>query len=319
MTDADWRPGASLDNLKVRARMLRAARDYFSASGALEVETPTLSRAAVSDVHLASVAARVLGQPRYLHTSPEYAMKRLLAAGSGDIWQICRVYRDEESGRWHNPEFTLIEWYRLGIDHHALMSDVEALVRTVLGPSRTLGAAQRLTYGEAVRAHAGVDALSDSPTRLLECLQAGGIDVPAGLHEDRDACLDLIMSTLVIPRLGHDGLTFVYDYPASQAALARIDGPVAARFEAFLDGLELTNGFHELGDAAEQRRRFEQDRARRVATGLPIAPLDEALLAALAHGLPECAGVALGFDRLVMCAVGARHIDEVLAFGFGRA
>jgi lysyl-tRNA synthetase class 2 len=296
--------------------MLQSVRNYFAASRALEVETPTLSRAAVSDRHIASVEARVLGQARYLHTSPEYPMKRLLAHGCGDIWQICRVYRDEESGRWHNPEFTLLEWYRVGIDHHALMSDVDSLLRAVLEPAHPLPTSQRLTYRDAMHLHAGVDALEDPPMRLVECLQAAHIDVPAGLHTERDACLDLIMSTMVIPQLGHDGPSFIYDYPASQAALARAHGPVAARFEAFLYGMELANGYHELCDADEQRRRFQEDRAQRAATGRSVAPLDEALLQALAHGLPACSGVALGFDRLVMCAVGARHIDEVLAFGF---
>jgi lysyl-tRNA synthetase class 2 len=299
--------------------MLQAARDYFAATHALEVETPTLSRTPVSDVHIASVEARVLGESRYLHTSPEYAMKRLLAHGCGDLWQICRVYRDEECGRWHNPEFTLLEWYRVGIDHHALMADVEGLLRAVLEPVRHLPASQRLTYRDAVQLHAGVDALEDPAARLVESLHAANIEMPASLRADRDACLDLIMSTLVIPKLGHSGPTFVYDYPVSQAALARAHGPVAARFETFVDGLELANGFHELCDAAEQRRRFQQDQAQRAAAGGSVAALDEALLQALAHGLPECSGVALGFDRLVMCALGAKHIDEVLAFGFARA
>ena len=314
-----WRPSASVATLAQRARMLRVVRNYFDATRSLEVETPTLSRAAVSDVHLASVPAQVMGQPCYLHTSPEYAMKRLLAHGTGDVWQICRVYRDEEHGRWHNPEFTLIEWYRLGLDHQALMSDVEALIRVVLDPLRVLPATQRRTYAEVVQQHAGVDAFEDSLPRLLQCLADAHIDVPAAVRSERDSLLDLIMSTLVIPQLGRDGLTFVYDYPASQAALARIHGRVAARFEAFLDGLELANGFHELGAADEQRRRFEQDLAQRAAARQRCAPLDEHLLQALAHGLPDCAGVALGFDRLVMCAVGARHIDEVLAFGFERS
>jgi lysyl-tRNA synthetase class 2 len=314
-----WRPSASLATLITRARMLRAAREYFAGTQALEVETPTLSRAAVSDVHLMSVPAQVMGQPRYLHTSPEYPMKRLLAHGAGDVWQICRVYRDEECGRWHNPEFTLIEWYRLGIDHHVLMSDVDHLIRAVLAPLRVLPPARRQTYSEVVQQHAGIDAFDDSLPHLLQCLADAHIDVPPAVQGVRDSLLDLIMSTLVIPRLGVGGLTFVYDYPASQAALARIDGRVAARFEAFLDGLELANGFHELGDADEQRRRFEQDLAQRAIAARPCVPLDEHLLQALAHGLPDCAGVALGFDRLVMCAVGARHIDEVLAFGFDRA
>lgn len=315
----DWRPSASIATLEVRARMLRAAREYFAATRALEVETPTLSAAAVTDVHLASVAATANSQRRFLHTSPEYAMKRLLAAGCGDLWQICRVYRDGERGGQHNPEFTLIEWYRLGVDHHALMSDVERLVTAMLPPARAFERSERMSYREAVQLHAGVDALRDSTGVLIERLRSAGVDTPQDLQQDRDACLDLIMSTLVGPKLGHDRLSFIYDYPASQAALARVRGEVASRFEAYLDGVELANGFHELGDADEQRARFEQDSRERQKRGLPAMPTDEHFLAALAHGLPDCAGVALGFDRLVMCAIGARRIDEVLAFPFERA
>jgi lysyl-tRNA synthetase class 2 len=315
----DWQPTASIATLEIRAAMLRTAREYFTATRALEVETPTLSASAVTDVHLASVQATSCGERRFLHTSPEYAMKRLLAAGCGDIWQICRVYRDGESGRWHNPEFTLIEWYRIGIDHHALMSDVERLISTMLPPAKFFDSAERLTYREAMQLHAGVDAFEDPIPVLIARLESSGIDVPESIRSDRDACLDLIMSTLVGPQLGKERLTFVYDYPASQAALARIRGPVASRFEAYLDGIELANGFHELGNAEEQRARFLADLAERERRGLPHMPIDERFLAALEHGLPDCAGVALGFDRLVMCAIGARHIDEVIAFPFARA
>jgi lysyl-tRNA synthetase class 2 len=314
-----WKPTASIAVLELRAQMLRAAREYFTATRALEVETPNLSAAAVSDVHLASVEARALGQPRFLHTSPEYAMKRLLAAGCGDIWQIAKVYRDGESGRWHNPEFTMIEWYRVGIDHHALMADVERLVSAMLPPSRHFDRAERLSYREAVQLHAGIDPFEDSTPVLIARLESAGIDVPAAIREERDACLDLIMSTLVGPALGHDRLSFIYDYPASQAALAKVRGPVASRFEAYLDGIELANGFHELADADEQRARLDRDLAERARRGQPLHPVDERFLQALEHGLPECSGVALGFDRLVMCAVGAKHIDEVLAFPFDRA
>jgi lysyl-tRNA synthetase class 2 len=316
---SDWRPTASIGTLEIRATMLRAAREYFAATRALEVETPTLSAAAVTDVHLASVAAVAMQKPCFLHTSPEYPMKRLLAAGCGDIWQICRVYRDGESGRWHNPEFTLIEWYRVGIDHHALMADVERLINTMLPAARQFDRAERLTYREAVQLHAGVDAFDDPTAVLIARLQSADVEVPQSLRADRDGCLDLIMSVLVGPRLGLDRLSFIYDYPASQAALARARGPVASRFEAYLDGIELANGFHELADANEQRSRFVQDVASRNARSLPPMPVDENFLAALARGLPECSGVALGFDRLVMCATGARHIDEVIAFPFDRA
>lgn len=314
-----WRPTASIATLEMRAQMLRAARDYFAATRATEVETPTLSAAAVTDLHLASVAARVSGQARYLHTSPEYAMKRLLAAGSGDIWQIARVYRDGESGRYHNPEFTLIEWYRVGLDHHRLMDDVERLIAAMLPPSRMFDRSERLSYREALQLHAGIDAFDDPVVVLIAALRNFDVDVPAGLEQDRDAVLDLIVSTCVGPKLGRERLAFIYDYPASQAALARIRGPVASRFEAYLDGIELANGFHELGDPREQRRRFEHDLAERKKRNLPLPAVDENFLAALEHGLPDCAGVAMGFDRLAMCAAGAAHIDEVLAFPFERA
>ncbi|HEU4603210.1 MAG TPA: EF-P lysine aminoacylase EpmA [Steroidobacteraceae bacterium] len=315
----DWRPTASIATLEVRAKMLRSIRDYFAATRALEVETPTLSATAVTDVHLASVEARANNDRRYLITSPEYAMKRLLAAGCGDLWQIGRVYRDGEVGRWHNPEFTLIEWYRIGMDHHSLMSDVERLINAALPAAKQFDRAERVTYRDAVQLHAGVDALEDPVAVLVARLESANIDVPRDLHADRDACLDLIMSTLVGPHLGHGRLTFIYDYPASQAALARIRGPVASRFEAYLDGVELANGFHELANASEQRARFEADLEQRRKCSLPQMPVDERFLSALEHGLPECSGVALGFDRLVMCAVDAKHIHDVLTFPFERA
>jgi lysyl-tRNA synthetase class 2 len=315
---SDWRPTANFTTLQQRARMLRATRDYFAATRALEVETPSISQAAVSDVHLASIQAQVCGQLRYLHTSPEYAMKRLLAAGSGDIYQIARVYRDGESGRYHNPEFTLIEWYRLGQDHQQLMDDVEQLLGCLL-PSRCVDRSERVSYQEAVQLHAHVDALHDATSLLLASLQQAGIDVPVELHQDRDALLDLIMAVMVGPKLGQTRPTFIYDYPASQASLARIRGPVASRFELYLDGLELANGFHELGNADEQRLRFANDLQQRQQRGLPVMPMDENFLAALTQGLPDCAGVALGFDRVVMCAIGANHIDAVLTFPQVRA
>jgi lysyl-tRNA synthetase class 2 len=313
MSMTDWRPTARMNTLQQRARMLRAARDYFAATRTLEVETPALSAAAVADTHLASIQATACGQPVYLHTSPEYAMKRMLASGSGDIYQIAKVYRDGESGRYHNPEFTLIEWYRIGYDHHQLMDDVEQLVGCLM-PARCVDRGERLTYQEALQLHAQIDALNDPTSILLATLQQARIDVPASMREDRDALLDLIMAAMVGPQLGQRRMTFVYDYPAAQASLARIRGSVASRFELYLDGIELANGFHELGDATEQRARFTHDLQQREQRGLPTVPVDERLLAALAHGLPDCAGVAVGFDRVVMCAVGAKHIDEVLTF-----
>jgi elongation factor P--(R)-beta-lysine ligase len=315
----NWQSTASLGTLEIRAKMLRAAREYFAATKTLEVETPTLSSAAVTDLHLASIAAHASGGNRYLHTSPEYFMKRLLAAGSGDIYQIARAYRDGESGRYHNPEFTLIEWYRIGIDHHALMTDVEQFFAALLPAHRSSERAERLSYRDAVHLHAGVDALDDPTSVLIGALIHAGINVPTGMQNDRDACLDLLMSVLVGPKLGRERLCFIHDFPASQAALARTHGRVAARFEAYLDGIELANGFNELTNPIEQRKRFEQDNIQRQQRGLACMPIDEYFLSALDHGLPDCAGVAVGFDRLVMCATSAHHINEVLAFPFDRS
>jgi len=263
------------------------------------------------------VQASVCQKAAWLHTSPEYAMKRLLAAGCGDIYQIGRVYRDNEQGRYHNPEFTMIEWYRLNYDHHQLMEGVEALIGCML-PSRCVDRAERLTYQEVMMMHAKIDALNTDCDTLIKALLRNNIEVPLSIVSDRDALLDLIMSTLVGPKLGITNLVFVYDYPASQASLARIRGNVASRFEAYLDGLEIANGFHELTDAREQRARFDADNAQRKQRSLPVNVVDEYFLAALAEGLPVCSGVALGFDRLVMCAIGAKHIDEVLTFSHQR-
>ena len=318
----DWRPTASLGALKSRAALLAAARQFFAERGVLEVETPALSAAAVSDPQIESLATRVAGfaAPLYLCTSPEYAMKRLLAAGSGDIYQICRVFRDAERGRWHNPEFTLLEWYRLGFDDAALMSEVEALIGRLLAPHRTLEPAERLSYSAALWRHAGVDAQHASEHDLTEAARSHGIVCRADL--DRDAKLDLLMGLVVGPRLGSGRPCFICDYPASQAALARLkpgSPPVAARFELYLDGVELANGFHELAASGEQRARFAQDLKLRRARGQLQPPLDERLLAALAAGLPDCAGVALGFDRLAAIALAAPRLADAMAFTIDNA
>ena len=320
MSAPDWRPTARPEVLRARAAMLSRIRAHFAAAGVLEVETPTLSRAAVTDVHLASVPAEVAGLGRmHLHTSPEYAMKRLLASGLGDCYQVCRVYRDGELGRWHNPEFTMVEWYRKGFDAGALMDDVEALVRTALAPHRPLGPFDRVTYRDAVRREAGLDPAAASAAEIAQALSAHGVEAPRAA---RDELLDLLVSAVVGPALGRGGGTFVCDYPASQAALARLkpsDPSVAERFELYLDGVELANGFHELADPAEQRARFAADLAERARRGLPAPPLDERFLAALESGLPDCAGVALGFDRLVMAGLGLDSLADALAFPADRA
>ncbi len=329
-TSGDWRPAAAVEVLKLRARLLEQIRAFFSGRGVLEVETPMLSTAAVTDPMLASFATRYTGplfphgQTLYLHTSPEFPMKRLLAAGSGSIYQICKVFRDGESGRRHNPEFTLLEWYRVGFGHHQLMTETGELVMQILAPALRLNPPEKLTYREAFLRHAQVDPHTATTSDYAAVASTHGISAPSDLLQHNDVAVwrDLLLTHVVEPRLGQGQLTFIYDYPASQASLARIqpgNPPVAARFELYLNGIELANGFHELADADEQRTRFERQLHARAASGLPAAPLDERLLAALAHGLPDCAGVALGYDRLVMLASGADTIEDVLPFPVDRA
>jgi len=317
----DWQPTAALATLRLRAQLLNRARAYFERTGALEVETPVLVRAAVTDVHLESLDVRRSDGTRigFLHTSPEYAMKRLLCAGAPDVYQVARVFREGERGHRHNPEFTMIEWYRLGMDHIALMADVEALLCALLEPLRSVGPSVHVTYAAAFQSALGVDPLAATTREIEAALRRAGIDVPGALRDDRNGLLDLGLATKVTARFAQDRITFMRDFPASQAALARITGPVAARFEAFWGGLELANGFHELGDSTEQALRFTADAATRHARGQPERDADQALLDALACGLPPCAGVALGFDRVMMVAAGARQIDDVIAFPIERA
>jgi lysyl-tRNA synthetase class 2 len=320
-----WRPyrGAGPEELRrrlaLRADLLAKARAFFAARGVTEVDTLHVVRHAVTDRHLAS--ARVswpspAAPSGYLHTSPEYAMKRLLAAGSGDIYQLCHVYRGDEQGALHNGEFMLLEWYRCGFDMHALVREVDALLRELLG-SRAGAAAGTVSYCEAFRSALGCDPLADELPRLAARARDAGLDARLVDGLGRDELLDLMMAERVGPRLGLDGPMFVHSYPASQAALARLDPAdtrVARRFELYLGGIELANGFEELADPVEQRARFEADRALRAQLGLGAPVPDEFLLAALASGLPACSGVALGFDRLMMRALGAGHIADVLPF-----
>jgi lysyl-tRNA synthetase class 2 len=318
-----WRPTADLPALRRRAETLRRARDFFFQRGVLEVETPALVNTPVTDVNLGSARVDVPGfaTPLFLHTSPEYAMKRLLAAGSGDIFQICRVYRGGERGRLHNPEFTMLEWYRLGFSLEELMREVAELTRALLGAPADLPV-EYVTYRDALRHHAGVDPLDAPRATLEQAARALGLDAAQAGSLGRDELLDLIVGAQVGPALGTHALTFVHRYPASQAALARIDPAdprVALRFELYHRGVELANGYHELASSTEQRQRFAADQESRRARGLPVQPVDQHLLAALAAGLPECAGVALGFDRVLMLAAGAASIDEVLAFPVERA
>jgi lysyl-tRNA synthetase class 2 len=292
----------------------------------MEVETPVCSAYGGTDPALASLTSRYTGpgapqgQDLFLHTSPEFPMKRLLAAGCGPIYQICRVFRDGEAGRLHNPEFTLLEWYRPGFDHHRLMEELAELINSLLPEPRPV---ERLSYGELFQRYLAINPHRARVDELRQCAEGNNIPGVDSLQlAERDGWLDLLLSHLIEPELGRDRLTFVYDYPASQASLARLregDPPVAQRFELYMGGMELANGFFELTDAQEQRHRFAADNSRRQREGLPQVPMDEHLLAALKRGLPECAGVALGIDRLLMVLTGASHIREVLAFPLDRA
>jgi lysyl-tRNA synthetase class 2 len=317
-----WRPTASHGALRRRAQSLRETREFFHARQVMEVETPAMINAPVSDVNLGSVRAQMSGSdaPMFLHTSPEYAMKRLLAAGSGDIYQICHVYRGAERGRQHNPEFTMLEWYRLGFSLEQLMSEVADLTRDLLGQAQL--PVEFVTYRDAVLRHAGFDPLDADIAELQRAARALGLDAEHAAKAARDELLDLIVGAQVGPALGASALTFVHRYPASQAALARLDPDdprVALRFELYHRGIELANGYHELTSSDEQRMRFATDQKVRASRGMPTFTLDPHLLAALDAGLPDCAGVALGFDRVIMLAMNAASIDEVLAFPTERA
>ena len=324
----DWRPAASLEALKLRATLLARIRAFFAGRDILEVDTPALSVAGATDPAIHSFRTRWHGpalagsNSLYLHTSPEFPMKRLLAAGSGSVYQICKVFRDGEAGRYHNPEFTLMEWYRTGFDYLDLMDEVEILLREVLADVAPVTGVDHWTYRDLFLDVAGVDPLTATVDALAEVLRSRGSRPPAGLAgDDRDAWLDLLLTHVVEPALGR-GLVFIRDYPASQAALARLrpgEPPVAARFEVYLDGVELSNGFHELTDVREQRARFVQDNHRREQQGDAAVDVDERLLAAMSAGLPDCAGVSLGIDRLLMVAGQYNSLADVTAFPLDRA
>jgi len=324
MSDGEeWRPTAPLPTLRLRAQLLGLARRFFAERHVLEVDTPALVRHAVTDLHIHSASVQLPGHaaPLYLHTSPEYAMKRLLAAGSGDIFQIARVFRGNESGRWHNAEFTLIEWYRCGFSMAQLMAEVAQLTRTLLAMAAQTPI-EYLRYGQAFERELGIDPLHADDAALRTLAIAHRLDAQVACECDRDELLDWLMGSAVGPRLGAGGLCFVHHYPASQAALACLDpedAGLALRFELYSQGVELANGFEELCEPAQQRARFERERQRRALAGLVAPAIDEGLLSALAAGLPAVAGVALGFDRLLMLRLGETSIERVLPFPLARA
>jgi lysyl-tRNA synthetase class 2 len=315
--DATWKPAATLERLHDRARCMALIRDFFNSRGYLEVETPIMARFGVTDRYLANIQARFRGVFYALQTSPEYHMKRLIAAGSGPIYQLARVFRDDELGRWHNPEFTLLEWYQLGIDHHALMDEVDLLLQTIVHSKPLV----KKTYEQAFFETCDLNPFTDPIARFKDVLGEQDLDRVLDPDEtDRDQYLFLLMSHVVEPALGRlDTPVAVHAFPPSQAALAQVRNGVAERFEVYFKGVELANGFHELTDANAQAKRFEADKKLRAQAGLPDVQADVYLLAALKQGMPQCSGVALGVDRLLALALEQDNISSVLAFDFSRA
>ena len=323
----DFRPTASWANLRLRAELLRRVREFFHQQGFLEVETPVLSAETVIDRHLDPIAVPAAsGSVRpaatrhaWLQTSPELGMKRLLAAGATAIYQITRAFRQGEQGPLHNPEFTMVEWYRAGDGMSEGMQRLGELCDAVLGR----GPAELLSFGEAVERYAGIDPHAADSRALAAASRDLGLAAPASLApDDRDGWLDLLMVEAVQPHLGRQRPTILYDYPASQAALAQVrpgEPPVAERFELYVSGVELANGYHELLDPAVLRRRNAEANRLREADGKEPLPEPARLLAAMEAGLPRATGVALGFDRVVMLAAGADDLREVIAFPWNRA
>jgi elongation factor P--(R)-beta-lysine ligase len=321
----DFLPTASWENLRLRADLLRRLRNFFYAQGFLEVETPILSSDTVVDRHLDPFYTEIPQAsdkpPRrmWMQTSPEFAMKRLLAAGAKAIYQISRVFRQGEQGTLHNPEFTMVEWYRAGDGMAEGMRFTSDLAETML----RRGPARQVSYREAFIEHVGVDPHLSDTAELIAAVRKQGIEPPASLaSDDRDGWLDLLLVELVQPHLGLDRPVLLYDFPASQAALSRIrndNPPVAERFELYVSGIELANGYNELLDAEELIRRNRENNRLRSLEGKPVLPEQSRLLAAMESGLPPAVGVALGFDRLVMLVAGAKTLADVIAFPFDRA
>ncbi len=318
-----WQPGAEVATLRRRAALLQAARAFFHERGVMEVETPVVLSHTVTDVQIPSLRLDAASGARWLQTSPEYPMKRLLAAGSGDIFQICRVFRAGEIGRLHNPEFTMIEWYRLGMDLPGLMAETAALAATLLAAGGyPAGPAEQLSYAQAFQQALDCDPLTASRAQLAALAARHGLVESSITTATCDELLEFLLATCVGPALGHGRLTSLHHFPASQAALAQLDASdprTALRFELYAQGVELANGYVELANAGEQRARFIADQAERRRRGLIEPAMDERLIAALHAGLPACAGVALGFDRVAMLALHAASIADVMAFSWEKA
>ncbi|OED43301.1 EF-P lysine aminoacylase GenX [Endozoicomonas sp. (ex Bugula neritina AB1)] len=325
----DWKPTASTIALRERAGLLKAVRQYFDSAGVMEVETPVLSSNATVDIYIDSFSTefKPIGGGRqqnyYLHTSPEFPMKRLLAAGSGDIYSMGKVFRNGEAGGRHNPEFTMLEWYRVGMDQQRMMDDVASLLSSICSFTEV----HRYNYGEVFMKYLSINPYTATNEELDLLVQS---KVDASLTDlERNDCLDVLFSTHIEPSLGsiNDGAiegVFVYDYPETMSALARLQTnakgeKVAARFELFAGGIELANGYHELLDAQEQEARFKAEQNKRQEKGLEVLPYDSRMVSALENGMPDCAGVAMGIDRLLMLMMNTKNIADVIAFDFSRA
>lgn len=315
-----WRPSSGADAAKRRAELLRRLRTYFETTGTLEVDTPALSPYAVSDPHIETIEAgsSLTGAPLYLHTSPEFNMKRLLAAGYPDIFSICRVFRDGESGSNHQPEFTMVEWYRLNLGLNEIVADTVAAIAAALNQPQLEHSAARLEYRDVFLDVVGVDPISASIAELANVADAD-TDLRAALAEERDDWLDLILSTKITPSFSKDNITVLQHYPAAQAALAQLcpsDPSLADRFEIFIGNVELANGYVELTDAVEQAHRTATDQNIRTRRGRALRPSDELLMCALESGLPASAGVAMGVERLQMIHDNTDDIRNVVTFIF---
>lgn len=314
-----WQPSATVSLLQKRAAILNRIRAFFMQRGVLEVETPLMCRTSVTDPFIESIPALYSAHPGepaekfYLQTSPEYAMKRLLAAGSGSIFQLCKAFRQSENGRLHNPEFTMLEWYRVDFNQMQLIDEVDQLLQMILGTSP----ATRITYSELYKHHFDIDIHHVTSYQLQDIAKQHDIYIDDD-QLDNDSWLNLLMTHVIEPSLGQDKPCVIYHFPASQAALAKLnpeDPRTALRFEFYYRGMELANGFEELQSATEQHQRFIANNQKRVALGLMEMPIDTLFLEALTAGLPPCSGVALGIDRLVMLATERPSIHETISFG----
>jgi len=311
-----WQSTANIETIRRRARMLKDIRAFFDLRGVLEVETPLLSAFCTSDPHLNSFSTDYQNRKYFLNTSPEYAMKRLLVQYREPVYQVCKSFRVDESGPYHNPEFTMLEWYRPGFDMFQLMDELEQLLGEILSE---IAPVERHSYQSLFERHAGFDPHNVSAQQCRECAQNYQIEEPVGMGDEVDDWLDWLLTQLVLPALAQDRFTIIYDYPESQSALAKLHKDntgttVAARFELFYGEIELANGFDELRDATEQENRFRSENKKRDLLGLTVNAVDPRLLAALAHGLPECSGVAVGLDRLLMVMNHEKELADVLIY-----